>query len=117
MTASEHSDSQSPSAQPLLQNFDFDITQKKRQSSVSLRSLEDGDNSDSGSEFEDLRRRGKLGFWKRLRMSMRRRRNSEGRDDDFKAVRLGGDEKTRTQRWRCRRRTCLGAPVVIMAVL
>jgi hypothetical protein len=109
--ASEHPES--PSAQPLLRNFDIDIdTQREGRKTVSLRSLEDGE--ESGDEFEQLNKR--PGFWQRLRMSIRRR-NGElvKRDDD--RLRVGREEKRGLKRYRWRKRLCLVIPVVILSVL
>jgi hypothetical protein len=48
-------------------------------------------------------------------MSMRRRRNGEERSEEFRGVRLNGEEKTKKLRWR--KRTCLAVPVVVLVVL
>jgi hypothetical protein len=109
--ASDHSES--ASAQSLLQ--DFDLPQKKNQSTVSLPSLEDGE--ETGCEFEHLRLRRRQGLWTRLRMSMRKRRNGEAQSENFKSVKLGTDEKRRSQGFRWRKRTILGLPVLAMVVL
>jgi len=111
MTPSD--DSETHAAQPLLSNFDdisdFDSPKESgHQSHVSFWALEDGGASDSGSEFGDLRRQ--HGFWRRLRMALRRR---NGRT---RSVKLGGEEeKRKTFRWR--RRTCLALPVLMVGVL
>jgi hypothetical protein len=104
---------QSRSAQPLL--HDFDIS-KKDQFTVSPRSLEDGD--DSRSELEALRVQRRSGFWRRLRMSMRRRRHGTADEDGIESVRLGGEEmKKKTQKLRWRKRSCLALPVLIICIL
>jgi hypothetical protein len=112
--ASDHSEPLS--TRPLLQDFDSDIPQKKEQLNVSLRALEDGD--DSGSEFEYLRRQRRPGFWRRLRMSTRRRWNGAARTEDLKSAKSSGDEKRRSsQRFRWRRRTCFAIPLLVAFVL
>jgi hypothetical protein len=113
MMTSPSDHSESPSAQPLLQNFDN--SQKRDQSVVSLRSLEDG--SDSAYEIGNIGPHRRQGFWRRLRMSIRRRRNEEVRNEDFKSAKLGGDEKRRSQKLRWRKRTVIGLPVLVMSIL
>lgn len=105
----------SPSSEPLLQSYhDEPTNHKNNRSNLSLCALEDGETS--SSDIEELRReRLRAGFWKRLRMSMRRRRNGEERSEEFRGVRLNGEEKTRKLRWR--KRTCLAVPVVVLVVL
>ncbi|KAF1921585.1 PLC-like phosphodiesterase [Ampelomyces quisqualis] len=49
-------------------------------------------------------------------MSVRRRRNAEARSDGFKSVKLTGEEKSRTKKFRWRKRTCLGLPVLVLLV-
>jgi hypothetical protein len=50
-------------------------------------------------------------------MSIRRRRNEEVRSEEFKSVNLGGDEKRRSQKFRWRKRTVIGLPVLVMTIL
>lgn len=105
----------SPSSEPLLQSYhDEPTNNKNNRSNVSLCALEDGE--ESSSDIEELRRaRSRAGFWKRLRMSMRRRRNGEERSEEFRG-RSNGEEKGRKKlSWRTR--TCLAVPVVVLVVL
>jgi hypothetical protein len=113
-------DSELHSAQPLLSNFDSSIYLKQKprdESVVSFRSLEDGSSkissdSDSDIEFEDLRRR--QGFWRRLRMALRRRHGRGGLGSG--SVKKDDGER-RGPRWRCSRKMCLGLSVLVMCVL
>jgi hypothetical protein len=50
-------------------------------------------------------------------MSIRRRRNEEVRNEDFKSAKLGGDEKRRSHKLRWRKRTVIGLPVLVMSIL
>lgn len=50
-------------------------------------------------------------------MSIRRRRNEDVRSEDLKSVKLGGDEKKRSQIFRWRKRTVIGLPVLVMIIL
>jgi len=105
-------DAEVHAAQPLLSDFLASKILPKDQSIVSCQSLEDGSSiSGSESELGDLRRR--EGFWRRLRMSLRRRaRHGEA----FGGVRLG-DEKRRKGNVMWRTRTCLALPVLVLCVL
>jgi hypothetical protein len=101
--ASAHSESQS-----LLHDFDTTDNQKKDLSTVSSRSLEDGE--ESTEEIEGLSTR-QLGFWERLRMSIRRRNVKEGRRD--------GDvdgEETSVEKRRWKKRMCWFIPVVVLSI-
>ncbi|KAF1847194.1 uncharacterized protein K460DRAFT_392616 [Cucurbitaria berberidis CBS 394.84] len=105
--------------QPLLHEFntyDSDITSKTKSSNASLRALEDGDASTFSSEDNELRPR--PGFWRRLLMSARRRRNDAARDGAFQRVRLENDDKrkTRKNKWRKRHvaRACVIVPLLLV---
>jgi len=50
-------------------------------------------------------------------MSMRRRQNGVVLSEDFKSVKLGAEEKRKAQKFRWRKRTLLGLPVLVMIVL
>jgi hypothetical protein len=50
-------------------------------------------------------------------MSMRRRQNGVVPSEDFKSVKLGADDKKKSQRLRWRKRTFLGIPVLVIIVL
>lgn len=49
-------------------------------------------------------------------MSMRRRQNGVVPSEDFQIVKLGADEK-KSQRFRWRKRSLLGIPLLVMTVL
>ncbi|KAH4212079.1 altered inheritance of mitochondria protein 6 [Parastagonospora nodorum] len=112
MTSPASDYSESATAQPLLQ--DFHPSKERTQSNVSLASLEHGE--DANCEFRHLGPHRRPAFWKRLRMSMRRRQNGVVPSQDFKSVKLGADDKKKSQRFRWRRRTFLGIPVLVMIV-
>ncbi|KAH5411972.1 altered inheritance of mitochondria protein 6 [Parastagonospora nodorum] len=112
MTSPASDYSESATAQPLLQ--DFHPSKERTQSNVSLASLEHGE--DANREFRHLGPHRRPAFWKRLRMSMRRRQNGVVPSEDFKSVKLGADDKKKSQRFRWRKRTFLGIPVLVMIV-
>jgi hypothetical protein len=107
-----------PESQLLLRDFDTDTEldeQNKCLSTVSLKALEDGEKS--GDEFEALNQRKRLGFWDRLRMSIRRRNRVEEKRRGSSNV--DGEEKKSgsVQRHACTRWTWLIIPVVILSVV
>jgi hypothetical protein len=109
--ASEHSESLS--AQPLLLDFYLDESGGKGRLSISLQSLENGEGS--GSEFESLRLQRRPGFWRRLRMSVRRRR--DGAAEDVKSLQQNGDEKRRPQKRTWRKKACVVVSVLGAVIL
>ncbi|KAH7377784.1 PLC-like phosphodiesterase [Pyrenochaeta sp. MPI-SDFR-AT-0127] len=109
--------SEAPDFRPLLHDFhtsDIDFTPKKA-ANVSLRSLEDGSDS-AFSEDEELTQRS--GFWKLLRMSMRRRRNGVAREPQYESVRLPLDSKKSAKKFGLRRkhaaRACVVVPLLVI---
>jgi hypothetical protein len=111
--ASERSDD-SPSSRPLLHDFDIDDSQQKGHSSISRQSLEDGDHFDF--ELEHLRRQSRSGFWRRLCMAVRQRRNGAAKKD-LKGTSLDGEQHRRPQRWRKGKRVCVMGSVLSVIVL
>jgi hypothetical protein len=113
--ASETPDSPNSLTQPLLDTFSPRIS-----AHASPRALEDGcDDSIFGSDIEeDVRPR--PGFWKRLRMSLRRRNGKSRVDDEFESVRLP-DEKKGSKKWRVKRkhaaRVCVVIPLLVVIFL
>ncbi|KNG52466.1 phosphoric diester hydrolase [Stemphylium lycopersici] len=103
----------SPTTQPLLRHcspvsdISFSI---KISPHVSLRALEDGDDSAFSSDDEELRPR--PGFWQRLRMSLKRRNGKSRVDDDLGRVQLP-DEKKQTKRYRLKKKHATRACVII----
>ena len=100
------------SARPFLRN-------SENLSNTSLRAIEDGDNSVFGSDSEE-EIRPRPGFWKRLRMSIRRRNGKARFDDGFESVRLP-DEKKGAKKWRVKRkhaaRACIIVPLLVVIFL
>jgi hypothetical protein len=110
--ASEH-----PESQLLLRDFDTDTAideHNKCSSTVSLRALEDGEKS--SDEFEALNQRKRLGFWDRLRMSIRRRNRVEEKRKGSSDVDREGKRSGSVQR-HAYRRIWLIVPVIILSVL
>jgi hypothetical protein len=104
MMASAHSESQS-----LLHDFDTADVQERDSTEVPSGSLEDGE--ESSDECEALSKRRSLGFWERLRMSIRRRNVREARRD----VDVDGEEKSLEKRsWR--KRICFLVPFIILTI-
>jgi hypothetical protein len=111
--ASERSDDSS-SSRPLLHDFNIDDSQQKGDSSILLNSLEDGDQV--RSELGLLRRQSRPGFWRRLRMSVRQRRNGAA-NGDFKGTSLNGGEHRRPEIWGKGKRVCAMVSVLSVLVL
>jgi hypothetical protein len=113
--ASKTPDSPISSSQPLLDTFS-----PKFSAHASPRALEDGcDDSVFGSGIEeDVRPRS--GFWKRLKMSLRRRNGKSRVDDGFESVRLPDEEKG-SKKWRVKRkhaaRVCVIIPLLVVIFL
>ena len=109
----------SPTIQPLLRiSLDLEASFDPKSSHVSLRQLEDGDISIFGSDDEELGAR--PGFWRRLKMSIRRRNGKSGIDEDFGRVRLT-DEKTQSKKYRLKKkhaaRACVIIPLLVLIFL
>ncbi|RII19898.1 hypothetical protein CUC08_Gglean001297 [Alternaria sp. MG1] len=109
----------SPTIQPLLRiSLDLEASFDPKSSHVSLRQLEDGDISIFGSDDEELGAR--PGFWRRLKMSIRRRNGKSGIDEDFGRVRLP-DEKTQSKKYRLKKkhaaRACVIIPLLVLIFL
>jgi hypothetical protein len=103
------------STHPLLDSFS-----PEKSSHISLRALEDGcGDSVFGSDIEEEVRQ-RPGFWKRLRMSLRRRNGKSRVDDAFESVRLP-DEKKGAKKWRVKRRhaarACIVLPLLVVIFL
>jgi hypothetical protein len=105
--ASKTPDSPISPTQPLLDSFSPNVS-----AYATPRALEDGcDDSDFGSDIEeDVGSR--PGFWKRLRMSLRRRNGKSRVDDGFESLRLPDEEKG-SKKWRVKRKHAVRACVVI----
>jgi hypothetical protein len=109
----------SPTTQPLLRiSSDSETSFNPKAAHVSLRQLEDGSSSIFGSDDEELGSR--PGFWRRLRMSIRRRNGKARADEDFGRVRLP-DEKTQSNRYRLKKkhatRACVITPLLVVIFL
>jgi hypothetical protein len=50
-------------------------------------------------------------------MSMRRRQNGVVPTEHFKSAKLGAEQKRKSQKFRWRKRTLVGIPVLVMIVL
>jgi hypothetical protein len=102
---------QIPSAQPLLRiSSDSESSFDAKSPHVSLRELEDGNGSVFGSDDEEIGSR--PGFWRRLRMSVRRRNGKLRVDEDFGRVRLP-DEKSKSKKYRLKRKHAAKACVIV----
>ncbi|KAF1837763.1 hypothetical protein BDW02DRAFT_96742 [Decorospora gaudefroyi] len=100
------------STHPLLYASDSPVSLSSKKSvQVSLRALEDGDSSVYDSDDEEIRPPPR--FWRRLRMSLRRRNGGKVRvDDGFESVRLP-DEKKSKKGYRVKRRHVARACVIV----
>ncbi|KAI4652049.1 hypothetical protein J4E93_002246 [Alternaria ventricosa] len=93
---------ETPSTQPLLRiSSDSESSFDAKAPHVSLRELEDGNGSIFASDEEEIVSR--PGFWRRLRMSIRRRNAKLRVDEDCGRVRLP-DEKTQSKKYRVKRK-------------
>ncbi|CAO2655381.1 Nn.00g104450.m01.CDS01 [Neocucurbitaria sp. VM-36] len=103
--------------QPLLHHFnisDSDVASITKTSNAFLRELEDGSASTVNSEDEELRPR--PAFWRRLLMSIKRRRNGISKDGGFESARLPNNEKRETRKYKWRKR-CVAKACVIVPLL
>jgi hypothetical protein len=100
------SETPTSSMQPLLDSFS-----PKESPHLSPSVLEDGDSSIFGSDNEE-EIRPRPGFWKRLRMSLRRRNSKSRVDNDFESLRLP-DEKRGNKKWRVKRKHAAKACVIV----